>query len=157
MLRESSPQIRLVPYDRTYLELSSTWLRDPEIKTLTMSPDFTREEQERFFKSLPGRRDYRIWGVEADGRPIGAAGIKHISGKTGESWLYIGERVHWGRGLGGRILEACEAEARTLGLEQLTMTALATNERSVRAYRKIGFEMVTLDVVAGTVVMAKTL
>lgn len=150
-------QISLVPFDRTYLELSSKWLRDPEIAALTMTPSFTRQDQERFFAGLSGRRDYKIWGVDADGQPIGAAGIKNISGTVGEFWCYIGERAYWGQGAGGRILEACEAEARTMGLERLTMTALATNERSLRAYGKMGFEPVPLEVAAGTVVMAKSL
>ena len=157
MPQETLPQIRLVPYDRTYLELSSIWLRDPEIKMLTMSVDFSRDQQERFFEGLPTRRDYKIWGVEADGQPIGAAGIKHIKGASGESWLYIGERSHWGRGLGGNILEACEDEARKLGIERLTMTALTKNERSLRAYEKSGFQPLKRDDVAGTVVMVKTL
>ena len=141
-------QIRLEPYDRTYLDLSWDWLRDPEIKALTLTPDFTREQQLAFFASLPERADYKVWGVASDeGEKIGAAGIKHIDGPNGEFWCYIGERAWWGRGIGGRILELCEDQARELGVERLVMIAAADNVRSVRAFEKMGF--VLDDVVPG--------
>ena len=132
--------IILEPYDRTYLDLSWEWLRDPEIKALTLTPDFTREQQEAFFASLAGRDDYKIWGVASDaGEKIGAAGIKHIADAAGEVWWYIGERDYWGRGVGGQILTLCEDRARGLGIERLIMIAAADNERSVRAFEKMGF------------------
>ena len=132
--------ITLRSYDRTFLDHSWDWLRDPEIKALTLSPDFTRVQQEAFFASLPGRADYKIWGVASDtGEKIGAAGIKHIDGRNGEFWCYIGKRAWWGRGIGGCILELCEEQARDLGVERLIMIASADNVRSVRAFEKMGF------------------
>lgn len=144
----SQPEIRLTRYDRAYLDKSWDWLRDPEIKTLTLTPDFTREQQSAFFDALPGRRDYKIWGVAADHcEKIGAAGIKHINGADGEFWCYIGEREWWGRGIGGRILELCEEQALLLGIYRLIMVAAASNARSVKAFEKMGF--VIDDVVPG--------
>jgi RimJ/RimL family protein N-acetyltransferase len=132
--------IRLVPYDRAYLDRSWDWLRDPELKKLTLAGDFTREEQIAFFESLPSRLDYKIWGVASpEGEPIGAAGIKKISGSSGEFWCYIGERSWWGRKVGGRILELCEEKAHKLDLDHLTMIAGATNDRSISAFEKMGF------------------
>lgn len=141
----TTAKIHLEPYDRTYLDLSWDWLSDPEIKALTLTPNFTREQQQAFFAALPRRTDYRIWGVASEaGEKIGAAGIKHIDGAHGEFWCYIGEREWWGRGIGGRILELCEDQARILGVERLIMIAAADNVRSVRAFEKMGF---TLDAV----------
>lgn len=132
--------IRLVPYDRAYLDHSWDWLRDPELKALTLAGDFTREDQVAFFESLPQRTDYKIWGVESpEGDPIGAAGIKKIVGTSGEFWCYVGDRSWWGRKIGGQILELCEEKARELGLDHLTMIAGATNDRSISAFEKMGF------------------
>lgn len=143
------PDIHLEPYDRDYLDLSWGWLRDPEIQALTLTPDFTREQQQAFFAALPGRSDYKVWGVASDdGEKIGAAGIKHIDGPNGEIWCYIGERAWWGRGIGGRIVELCEDRARDLGVERLIMIAAASNVRSVRAFEKMGFALD--DVVPGS-------
>ena len=153
----ASAQIHLEPYDRTYLDLSWGWLSDPEIKALTLTPDFTREQQQAFFAALPGRADYKIWGVASDeGAKIGAAGIKHIDGANGEFWCYIGERAWWGRGIGGRILELCEEQAGALGVERLIMIAAASNTRSVRAFEKMGFVLDDLVPGEGLVQLSKT-
>ena len=150
--------IRLVPFSRDYLDRSWDWLRDPEIKEMTMAGDFTRQDQIDFFESLPRRRDYKIWGVEtATGAPIGAAGLKHIGGRHAEFWCYIGERDYWGQGLGGQILEACEAEAGKSGISRLTMIAQETNQRSIRAYEKMGFVFVSRDNEQRTLTLAKSL
>ena len=152
-----APNVTLVPYDRDYLDRSYDWLHDPEIKAMAMAPDFTRDDQEAFFAELPQREDYKIWGVAADGRPIGVGGIKNIAGGDGEFWCYIGEREYWGKGIGGRILELCEEKALELGVTRLTMTALETNERSLNAYRKAGFELLARDEAEGTVTLEKQL
>lgn len=132
--------IRFVSFDRRYLDLSWDWLRDPEIKKLTMAGDFTREQQVAFFETLPCRDDYKIWGVESvEGEPVGAAGIKNISGQEGEFWCYIGNKAWWGRGIGGEILLLCEEKAAELGLESLTMIAASDNSRSISAFEKMGF------------------
>jgi RimJ/RimL family protein N-acetyltransferase len=131
--------IFLVPFDRSFLDRSWDWLRDPEIKKLTMAPDFNREDQLAFFAGLPRRADYKIWGVVAGAQPIGAAGIKRISGESGEAFLYIGDKAWWGRGAGLEILRLCEAKAQELGLRELRMEAAPGNERSVRAFAKAGF------------------
>ena len=153
----SQPEIRLARYDRAYLDKSWEWLRDPEIKALTMASDFTREEQLKFFDELPSRPDYKIWGVESpEGIPIGAAGIKKIVGHAGEFWCYMGDREWWGRGLGGRILELCEVEARSLGLDKVTMIAAESNLRSVKAFEKMGFLVDDVDPGEGLVQLSKS-
>lgn len=136
----TSFNVRLVPFDRRFLDLSWQWLNDPEIKQLTLTPDFTRKDQEQFFESLPTRTDYHVWGVEIlEGLPIGAGGIKNIVGNSGEFWCYIGERDWWGAGIGGEILTLCEEKARGLGVRDILMIAAKDNFRSIQAFRKIGF------------------
>ena len=43
----------LVDYNIIFLDKSWYWLNDPEIKALTMTPDFSKEDQASYFKSLP--------------------------------------------------------------------------------------------------------
>ena len=133
-------QLKLVPYDHRYLDLSWDWLADPETKALTMTPDFTREDQSRFFKGLPARTDYRLWGIELVGNgPIGAAGLKRIRPGIAEYFGYIGEKRLWGRGLGALLLAAVEGEARNLGLDALDLTVASDNARAIRLYQKHGY------------------
>lgn len=133
-------RLRLVPFDRAILDRSWTWLSDPELKRLTMTPDFTREEQLRFFDALPRRRDYLVWGVELPGEgPIGVAGLKHLDPPGAEYWGYIGEKWHWGRGLGKQMLSLVEQEARSRGLTRLRLRVARDNPRAIRLYERQGW------------------
>jgi RimJ/RimL family protein N-acetyltransferase len=133
------PSIRLVPFSREYLDRSWVWLNDPETKRLTMTPDFTREDQERFFAGLP-RDDYRIWGVALeDGAPIGAAGLKNFRGGVAEYWGYIGEAAERGKGHGRAMLRLIEEQAERLGLNALDLRVADYNAAAVALYRRSGF------------------
>jgi RimJ/RimL family protein N-acetyltransferase len=150
--------VRLVPYTSDYLEKSWAWLNEPETKRLTMTPDFTREEQIAFFDGLPSRDDYKIWGIATEeGTPIGAAGIKHIDGGTGEVFLYIGEPSWRGRGAGSDVLRLCQERALQLGLDQLTATILPANGQSVRAFEKAGYTIDERGSTADAIRMTKAL
>jgi RimJ/RimL family protein N-acetyltransferase len=132
-----------VEYDRTFLQASSRWLRDAEIKRLTLTPDFSDEQQERWFESLSARTDYRIWGILAEGRPVGAAGLKNIdlAESSGEYWGYLGEKECWGRGLGRQIVAFVCDRARSLGLRRIYLRVAADNERAIALYTRTGFEI----------------
>lgn len=130
-----------VEYDRRFLERSWHWLQeDPEIRTLTLTPTFSREAQEAWFAALPGRPDYVIWGVEFAGVPIGAFGIKNIEGGTGEYWGYLGERTYWGRGFGKWMVGEAVRRGRGLGLASLYLRVSHGNGRAIALYAGQGFE-----------------
>ena len=128
-----------VRYDERLLERSWHWLNDPEIKRLTDTPDFTSEEQRSWFESLAARTDYFIWGIEIDGTPIGAFGLKHVTPESAEYWGYVGDRSRWGRGVGQWMLARACDEARRLGLRRLHLRVLRDNARAISAYRRFGF------------------
>lgn len=135
-----SDMIRLIPYTARFLDLSWCWLNDPQVKALTMTPDFDREGQQRFFDGLPDRDDYRIWGVtDSHGRPIGAAGLKHIDGAVAEYWGYIGEQDCWGKGLGKRMLVEIESKAVELAIKRLYLMVDRKNLRARALYEKSGY------------------
>ncbi|QJI36455.1 GNAT family N-acetyltransferase [Pseudomonas sp. ADAK13] len=133
--------IQLVDYDEAYLALSGMWLRDEEIKKLTDSPDFTDQQQQDFFRSLPARKDYRIFGINYHGRKIGAAGLKNIEGEVGEYWGYIGEKELWGKGLGQLIIAEVFIFARSIGVNFIFLKVSPDNIRAIKLYEKIGFKM----------------
>ena len=132
-------QLTFVPYSREFLTRSWDWLNDPETKALTLTPDFTKEQQETFYVTLPSRTDYLIFGIALAGQPIGACGLKHITEMDAEYWGYIGEKQYWGGGLGRQIIGHCEEIARVKGLKELYLHVGADNARAKRLYEKCGF------------------
>lgn len=133
-------RLSLVTLDERCLEKSWKWLNDPEVRELTMTPPFTREDQRRFFEQLPSRTDYRIWGVALGGvELIGAAGIKDHRESIAQYWGYIGEKKYWGRGLGRSLVAKVESEARELGFNDLDLIVSAKNTRAITLYESVGF------------------
>ena len=129
--------ISLVTFDRSFLEKSRLWLRDPEIKKLTMAPDFTNEEQELFFASLPEKTDYLIFGLILNAKiPLGVLGLKNIKKDSAEYWGYIGEKQYWGKGIGRQMLALAEKKALTIGISRLWLKVVEFNDRAIRLYEK---------------------
>jgi RimJ/RimL family protein N-acetyltransferase len=134
-----SSKLVLARFDEQFLEKSWQWLRDPEIRALTMSPEFTREQQLAWFASLSQKTDYLIWGLSCDGTLIGAAGLKHVTKDSAEYWGYIGERQFWGLCLGRQTVDFLVAEARKLGLREIYLNVHQDNARAMALYAKCGF------------------
>lgn len=133
--------LTLVAFTEACLDLSWQWLNDPEIRDLTMTPEFTRAEQKSFFESLPMRRDYLIWGIALDGsKIIGAAGLKNHRGALAEYWGYIGEKELWGRGFGEDLIAQMEGLAKKLGFSSLDLKVSVGNARAIALYTKVGYE-----------------
>ena len=131
--------VQLVAYDRDCLDKSWEWLSDPEIRALTMTPEFSRDDQLAFFNTLPGRSGYHIWGISHEGRVVGAAGLKNVRDDLAEYWGYIGERDLWGRGIGKLLMMQVESEAKQLGFRKLDLRVSVANPRAVALYRKMGY------------------
>lgn len=134
-------ELRRVPYDGHFLELSWRWLNNPEIKYLTDTPTFSQQQQHAWFAGLSQRTDYLIWGVELHGEQIGVFGIKHITLEDAEYWGYIGERKYWGRGIGQWMIRMSEAEARRRGIQRLYLRVIRDNERARKAYERAGYNV----------------
>ena len=128
-----------VKYDEIYRDRSWDWLQDAEIRDLTMTPVFTRDVQKAWFASLPEKTDYIIWGIAECGQPIGAFGLKNVTHQDAEYWGYIGERSHWGKGIGRWMVNQSLAEASRLGLTRIYLKVIIHNERAIRLYRAMGF------------------
>jgi RimJ/RimL family protein N-acetyltransferase len=133
--------IALVDYDLVFLEKSWYWLNDPEIKSLTMTPDFTKKDQQDFFQSLPNKKDYWIKGITHDNIPVGAMGLKHITKNDAEYWGYIGEKDQWGKGIGSFMLDQAIRKAVELKLKNIHLRVTKNNNKARNLYIQKGFQV----------------
>lgn len=131
--------LQFVQYDRAFLDASFVWLQDDELRYLIDSPQIGKEQQLAWFESLTNKEDYKIWGIQLEGQPVGACGLKHITSQDAEYWGYIGEKSLWGKGLGAEIISRMEAEARKIGIATLYLRVIKDNPRAIRLYQKCGF------------------
>ncbi len=132
--------INFVDYSLVFLEKSWEWLNNEEIKKLTLTTDFTKEQQRSFFNSLPERTNYFIKGMTHNSVPIGVCGLKNITDKDGEYWGYIGEKDYWGRGIGKEIVKYILDIAKKKCLKSVYLKVSDSNLRAIRLYEKSGFK-----------------
>lgn len=126
-------------FDRVSFEKSWEWLNDPEIKYLTVTPDFDRESQEVWFQGLSGMNDYYIRSVWCNNESIAVCGLKHITAIDGEVWEYIGEKRYWQKGIGSKMLQHLIEYAKTRNLQSIYCRLLEQNVNSLKMFRKHGF------------------
>ncbi|MCB0806729.1 MAG: GNAT family N-acetyltransferase [Bacteroidales bacterium] len=132
--------VEFVTFDQSYLEKSWEWLNDPEIKKLTNTPDFTKDQQLKWFKKLPELSDYLIRGIEIDHCKAGVCGLKNITETDAEYWGYIGVKSLWGKGYGKIILQRLLNTARELNLKSVWLQVEKENIRAMRLYERSRFK-----------------
>lgn len=140
-LEKMTNKVKLVVFNKMYLDKSWIWLNDPEIRYLTNSGSFSKEEQLNWFNNLQNLSNYLIWGIEVDCVPVGAIGIKNINGDVAEYWGYIGEKDYWGKGIGRTALLLLFDEARRMGINKLYLKVIRRNIRAINLYRKLNFSI----------------
>lgn len=135
-------KLALVNYTEEILEKSWKWLNDPDIKHLTSTPDFSKEDQQNWFAGLENNKNYWVRGIQYDNKIIGVAGLKKIdrSNKTAEYFGYIGEKEYWGKGLSKDLFSIIFKTAKQdFELESLYLNVIPDNIRAVKSYEKAGF------------------
>ena len=148
-------EIQVVNFDKIFLSHSWEWLNEPELKKLTNTPDFTQEDQLRWYESLKYKNDYLVWGILADSKPIGVCGLKKITQTDCEYWGYIGEKEYWGKGIGKSIMYLLEEEAKKLKLNSIWLQVLQENSRAILLYKKTGYQIDKIE--RGLIFMRKPL
>ncbi|QWT84464.1 MULTISPECIES: GNAT family N-acetyltransferase [Chryseobacterium] len=137
-------KLQLVDYTKNILEKSWNWLNDPEIKYLTNTPDFSKEDQQKWFAGLENNKTYWVKGIQHNHKIIGVVGLKKIdlTNKTAEYFVYIGEKEYWGKGLSADLFKLIFKVAKDqLNLESLYLNVIPGNTRAVKAYEKAGFSI----------------
>lgn len=131
--------IKFQEYDEEFLEKSWEWLNDEEVKKMTMTPNFTKEDQKKWFLDLKKKTNYFIRGIFYNGVKIGVVGLKNINRNSAEYWGYIGEKEHWGQGIGKIMLTYTENIARDKEIKFIYLKVSKDNKRAKSLYLKNGY------------------
>lgn len=131
--------IVLSKYNHKFLALSWNWLNDEKIKSLTNTPDYTKEQQNEWFNKIDSIKGYQIWGILYGDKPIGACGLKNITDTDCEYWGYIGEKDYWGKGVGNVIMGLMIDKALSLGLNSIWLKVKIDNYPAINLYKKFDF------------------
>jgi RimJ/RimL family protein N-acetyltransferase len=126
------------------------WYADDEIARLLRHDQraLTHLQSRSYFDTimLPASANGHAWAIHdrASGALIGACALMDFEGAQHRSAylrILIGEKSWWGHGYGTEATELVVREAfERLGLDEVKLEVFSTNERAVRAYRRVGFQ-----------------
>jgi putative acetyltransferase len=90
----------------------------------------------------PGRGAFLV--VWMNGVPVGCGAVRSLDPQTGElKRMYVAPAAR-GTGLGRRLVDALQAEARALGLRRLVLETGTRQHAAIALYRATGFEPIPL-------------
>lgn len=90
----------------------------------------------------PGRGSFLV--VHRDGAPLGCGALRRLDAETGElKRMYVAPAAR-GLGLGRRLVDALEAEARGLGMRRLVLETGTRQLAAIALYKAAGFRIIPL-------------
>lgn len=127
--------------NKDFLEKTWQWLHEPEVKFLTNSTDFGKEDQIKWYEKIKNSKEYKMWIILVDNIPVGAAGLKRITNNDAHVFWYIGEKKYWGKGFGNVIASEITKKAKQIGLVSIYAETIVENYRSINLLFKEGYKI----------------
>jgi len=140
--------VRLRQPEHTDLDALYRFKNDPEIANLLggFSPGLSRLDVEDWLNRHRNRPDEIVWAI-AEAKTdlcLGHVGLYEIDYRVrlAEYGILVGEKSQWGSGLGSQVTVAVLDYAfDVLNLNRVSLRVLATNERAIRLYRSLNFQV----------------
>ena len=141
--------IKLKPLSKTNISPFYKWINDDDVIRFSLSlfkKINTKKEIEKWFQGVLKDKMSINHGIflEATNELIGYAGICNISeiNKSGEYYIFIGEKKLWGKGIGTEVTEQILKIGFTdHKLNRIMLTVSEPNIGGVKAYKKAGFKV----------------
>jgi RimJ/RimL family protein N-acetyltransferase len=139
--------VKLAPLQSEHVAHFYTWLRDPEVIAYSLSAfqslQTTAQIDQWFAATLAQANTLNLGIYWAETNVlIGYAGLTGISvtNQSGEYFLFIGEKVLWGKGVGTAVTKQIVHLGFTSHqLNRIMLTVSELNTGGLKAYTKAGF------------------
>lgn len=141
------PRIRLVPFERDYIDHVLRWFNDSEVtRYVKRVMPLHRIQEERFVEKMAESKDDVMWAIlDENESPIGVSAIHQIDwiNRNGKTGTVIGERSVWGKGYGTEVMNTRTKWAfEELGLHRLQSECFVENVASRRCLEKAGYKLI---------------
>ena len=136
----------LSPMDINDANKYTEWLNDLELTiNLTIYNSIINVENEKaFLENLSKEHNYSIIDIETN-ELIGACGFIDLShlNQTAEVGIFIGSKDHLNKGYGTEAMSLLiDYGFKALNLHNIQLRVYSFNERAIKSYKKIGFEII---------------
>ena len=147
MINLTAERLRLRPFEKGDVETARSWVNDPEtaFQVIRFLP-VSSAEQEEWYHNIVRDRKRVIFAIELldNDAYIGNTGLNNIDfyHRKAEFWIYIGDKNAQAKGYGTEATGLMVRYAlESLNLLKIYLRVLQENERAVKVYKKIGFEI----------------
>lgn len=125
------------------------WINDNEVIKYSLSlfsKISTKKEIDNWYTELLENEQDICFGIflEVTNKLIGYAGICKLSNtnKSGEYYIFIGEKQLWGKGIGKKVTEQIlKIGFQDYNLNRIMLTVSEPNIGGVKSYKKSGFKI----------------
>ena len=140
-------KVYLRPLEEDDAAVCHTWFNDPEVwRTLAVRGRPNTEARSRaYIRALDPTGD-QVFAImtREDEQYVGNAGLHAIDpiDRHATLGIVIGRTDCWGRGFGTEAVALlCRHAFETLNLHKVCLTSYANNERGLRTYARVGFQV----------------
>jgi RimJ/RimL family protein N-acetyltransferase len=140
-------RVRLVPFEREYVDYVLRWFNDPEVLRYTKRVmPLHRLQEEKYVDQMAESKDDVVWMIlDENASPIGVSGIHRIdwANRNARTGTVLGERSVWGKGYGTEVMALRTRWAfEELGMHRLQSECFAENTASRRCLEKAGYKLI---------------
>lgn len=125
------------------------WLQEDGLRALfLMRKKPTLESHFRYWRDLLHNPSQLVFSIYDGATHVGNAGLKGFTEDKGEAeaWLYLGDSVTRGKGLGEKALNELERIMRcNLAIPRAVMHVSETNDAAISLYRRAGYVQAKAD------------
>jgi RimJ/RimL family protein N-acetyltransferase len=137
-------RVHLRPLATGDTDLILRWRSQPAVASQLFSAAPSREEHEKFLRSLEadGDREEFVIVLNENDEAVGTVGLSHINRGHGEAeyGILIGEDVARGKGIAREASELILEHAfRRLHLRRVILNVFSDNAAAIALYRRLGF------------------
>ncbi len=147
VIMTSDITVILEDFAESHIDKTFEWVSDPDLqKDFLIRKKPTRESHLEYFKNVLGDATQQVFAISAKGAHVGNCGLKNISDKSAELWIYIGEERYRKRGFGREATSLLLRKGfEVLGLKQIYVHVVEFNTNARRLYEQLGFKETSLS------------
>jgi len=137
----------LEDFAESHIEKTFEWVSDPDLqKDFLIRKNPTRESHLEYFKNVLRDATQQVFAIYAKNAHVGNCGLKNISDKNAELWIYIGEVLYRKKGVGREATSMLLRKGfEVFGLMQIYVHVAEFNTNARRLYDKLGFKETSLS------------
>ena len=126
------------------------WLNDPEVNIYLETRECTTDDLKKYIKKKSEQKNCLFLGIywKENDKHIGTIKLEPIDYKKSAATMgiMIGDKNYWGKGVGGEAVNLLTNYAfQQLGLKEMNLGVMATNQRALRLYEKCGFKVYEIE------------